>query len=668
MYMHYDWIAAYLKDAPSLEEMAQMLNETGLETEIEDGGLEIEHTVNRPDAMSHYGVARELSVKAGLDLIDPPIYEGVLGPLEGWKITSDDVEQCPQYIGVKVENVRASASPDWLKARLDSIGQTSHNVLVDLTNFLLWEYGHPSHAFDATKLAGQEIRVRWGTEGEELTTLDGREHKAHGMLCIADAEKPVAFAGVMGGENSEVDSNTTTLLLELAVFNPVTVRRTGRDCNIQSDAKHRFERGVDRENMDRVIRRFLYLLLQDQPDAQIIGMLDMNMKPFERESILLRREKLDNLLGIHLESELVFDLLTRQGFQPQVTSDGWQVFAPGYKVDVTREADVIEEVIRFVGFDRLESTLPRLGGSDLSDNPRRQQERRLRELLATFAYQETCTYSFVREDWDNSITETVEAIRLRNPMTENQAVMRRHLLPSLLECVRYNVSRGNQDLALFEVGRVFHGDREPRRLAVVRCGGDLNPQWFNNPAPAPFYAVKGVFETLVQRLGWQDLSLRQPAAPHFRDGEALGIYHGNTLIGGLGHLQQKLLGAFDIEADIAVLEMDLGFLDETPLPIAKSEALSIFPGITIDMAFVVDKVISFGEMEAFIAQHPLEHLERLSLFDVYAGKALPKDKKSLGFRFAFRAQDRSLTREEVSARVDALVDSIKAKFNATIRE
>lgn len=668
MYMHYDWIAAYLKDAPALAEMARLLNETGLETEIDGDGLEIEHTVNRPDAMSHYGVARELAVKAGLQMIEPPIYEGDLPALDGWEITSDDAEQCPQYIGVKVDNVRASTSPKWLKSRLEAIDQTAHNVLVDLTNFLLWEFGHPSHAFDATKLAGQKIRVRWGTKGEELTTLDGRKHKAEGMLCIADAERPVAFAGVMGGENSEVDGDTTTLLLELAVFNPTTVRRTGRACNINSDAKHRFERGVDRENMERVIRRFLYLLLQDQPDAKIVGMLDMNLQQFERSSILLRREKLDKLLGISLEDELVLDLLTRQGFKPEVVAEGWQVQAPGYKVDVTREADVIEEVIRFAGFDRLKQTLPTLGGSDLSNDSRRVQERRLRELLATFGYQETCTYSFVREDWDNMIAADVEAVRLRNPMTENQAVMRRHLLPSMLECVRYNASRGNFDLALFEVGRVFHGDREPRRLAIVQTGGDPNPQWFNAPAPAPFYAVKGAFEALVRRLGWTELSLKQPAPAYFKEDEALGIYHGEQLIGGLGHVQDKLAQAWDIETAMAVLEMDLGFLDQTPLPIAASSALSMFPGITIDMAFVVDRAVSFGEMDAFIRQHPLEHLESLGLFDVYQGKALDKSKKSLGFRFAFRAQDRSLTREEVSAKVDALVDSIKAKFNATIRE
>jgi len=310
MYFDYDWVTQYLSQAPSLSQAAEILNQTGLECEIESGGLEVEHTVNRPDAMCHFGIARELAVKTGGDLIDVEIDASPIPELVGWSITSANADHCHRYIGLKVDGVKSMPSPPWLSQRLESIGQTSHDLLVDLTNFLLWELGHPSHAFDAEYIRTRHIHVRMGQDGETLTTLDGRDHDVSGLLCITDNEKPIALGGVMGGENSEINRETTSLLLELACFDRVEVRKTGRATTIRSDAGHRFERGVDEENMMRVIRRFIALLKREMPEAQVVGIVDMNLRPFQRRSVALREARLVALrwlqhsFGLHGEIRL----------------------------------------------------------------------------------------------------------------------------------------------------------------------------------------------------------------------------------------------------------------------------------------------------------------------------------------------------------------------------
>lgn len=667
MYFDYDWVKQYLQDAPSLEDAAHLLNSTGLETEIEDGGLEVEHTVNRPDAMCHYGIAREISVKTGAEMVDPPIYEGNLGPLDSWTITSEDASECHRYIGVLVENVAATPSPAWLKERLEAIEQTSHNLLVDLTNFLLWEFSHPSHAFDADKLRGNTIGVRRATKGEELTSLDGRHHEVDGLLCITDAEGPIALAGVMGGQNSEVDDQTTRLLLELAVFRGATARRTGNATNIHSDARHRFERGVDEENMDRVIRRFLYLLLQEQPEARIVGMADMNLKPFERNHVLLRRQQLDRLLGIQLSDEEVLGLLRRMDFQPEVVDGGWNVAAPGYKVDVVREADVIEEVIRFAGLDRLDATLPTAGGSDYKPDPVIVHGDEAREALRAMGLQEIISFGFCSEEADASVKGSHEPVSLRNPMTNKQAVMRRNLLPSMLECLRYNQSRGQVNLGMYEIGHTFGVKDEPIHLSVGLSFGKDQQHWWGDVGVHPFYRIKGVYETLAAKLDFSSLELRPQAPEWLKKGEALGIWKGDTCLGGLGTLSPHLVERFELSTVPVVLELDISFLHEIGSVGVVAEKLSSFPAMKIDLAFVLDKVHGYQQVCEHIQGLKLPNLESLGLFDVYEGKALDGGKKSLGFRFRFRAPDRTLTSEEIAGTMEKVKESVCGQFGATIR-
>ena len=667
MLLHFDWVKDYLKDAPSLDEAAKLLNSTGLETEINGEGLDIEYTVNRSDAMSHFGVARELAVKLGSDTLKPPIDETPFEPLSGWAVQSCDPLECPQYMALKIENVTNSPSPAWLVSRLEAIGQTSHGLLVDLTNFLLWEHGHPCHAFDAQKIQGQTITIRFGVDGEQLITLDERKHNASGLLCIADSQRPIAFAGVMGGLNSQVDDQTQSILLELAVFHPSSVRQTGRQCRIHSDARHRFERGIDREQMEHVMRRYVYLLKQEQPDAIVVGLFDMNLKPFQRIALTLRKQRLHRLLGIEIDEGKVLETLTAMDCRPQPTTQGWDIQVPGFKVDVTREIDIVEEVIRFQGLDALHSELPAFRGVDLKPNVLRLQTEKLRQRLIGFGFQETCSYAFLSRAWDLAFEPSGKPLQIKNPLSESYAVMRRNILPNIIEAIRRNLNRGATELSFFEVGHVFREGKEPHHLAIAFVEAKDRQTWWEASKTHPFYRMKGVFEALQSRLSWTQLELKPSNLSYLNPEEALAITFKGAVIGGLGSLSSNLLRIWDLSAPVTVLELDLGFLNTHDGPTTTVQPLSPYPGMTIDMAFVLDKVHSFHDVHAFILSLRAKNLGSLSLFDAFEGKAVGANKRSLGFRFRFQRDDRSLTNEEVAAQMERVVASVQEKFGAIVR-
>ncbi len=668
MFFSRNWIKQYLPDLPELPEVAKLLNESGLETEVEDEGVEVEHTVNRPDAMCHYGLARELAVKAALKMCEPEIDQHSIDVLSDWTIETDLAQSCPRYIGLLIEGVRASASPQWLTSSLEAIGQTSHNLLVDLTNYLLWEFGHPCHAFDADRILGQRIVIRNGENKERLTTLDGRDHQADGLLCIADESRPIAFAGVMGGENTEVHEHTSRLLLELACFDPVAVRQTGRATQILSDARHRFERGIDPENMERVIRRFIFLLKREQPDVVVKGWVDMNHRPFERKPLILRESRLKQVLGIQLSNDHVNGLLERMDFRPQRFEAGWQMTCPGYKVDVAREIDVIEEVIRFSGLELLDTKLPTMAGSDYDEDSVSHFEYQLLNALRELGLQEVRTYSFLNEAWESCFSESGEAIKLKNPMSDSQAVMRRLILPNLVETVARNARHGSRNLQLFESGHVYLDAAEPHHLAVAfLLAGDTNG-WWQSSQPHPLHSLKGIIEALVDRMGWKNSRFKPASVSYLTPGLSLAWEVGGTLLGHLGILSESIADKVDLEYDLAVFECQLDPLRLNERAKASFDSLAPYPGVQMDVAFVVERKLAYAEIEAHIQSLQMPNLESFSLFDVYEGKSLAKVEKSLGFRFRFRCLTRTLTHEEVSEVINGMVDSVCKRFNAVVRQ
>jgi phenylalanyl-tRNA synthetase beta chain len=667
MYFDYQWISDYLEKTPTLEEAAVILNQTGLETEICGNGLEIEHTVNRPDAMCHFGVARELSVKTGTQLIFPETDSAPLAELDDWTIQSENHSGCWHYMGLLVDNVENCVSPAWLQKKLETIEQTPHGLIVDLTNFLLWEMGHPSHAFDAEKIEDQTVRIRFAKPGEELTTLDGKEHNVEGLLCITDSKRPIALAGVMGGKDSEVDSSTRSLLFELAMFNPVLVRKSARKTQILSDAKHRFERGVDEEAMDRIVRRFIYLLKREQPQIRIRGLKNFCSKSFECPSVLLRKNRLDKLLGVSIPREEVLDLLTRMDFQPIAEGPDYQLKVPGYKVDVSREVDVIEEIIRFAGLDRLPSILPAISGSDYQPAPQDTHRKNIRTMLKESGFQEILTYSFLSGKNESFFQQNGSPIEIRNPLSESSRVLRRNILPLMLQTAGRNFARGQKDLHFFEMGHVYRENEEIYSLACLVSHPNEKASWHESSRVHPFYEIKGTVERLMEELGLDNLKWAESELKGMDPNVCLSLELNGEAIGWAGILAPELLDSLNLDLPVAVLELELKFLADHHIQASNQFTLSPFPSIQIDLAFVMDRDVPFEKVKNHISAQNLSFLEHLSLFDVYSGKSLEKGKKSMGFRFVFRAPDRTLTSDEVNQTIQTMTDRVMKEFNATIR-
>lgn len=667
MYFDYEWISNYLEKAPSLNEAARLLNETGLETEIEGKGLEIEHTVNRPDAMCHFGVARELAVKTNTKLIFPEIDHRELPTIADWQIESQDPHGCWRYMGLLIKGVKNGPSPAWLIDKLDAIEQTAHGTVVDLTNYLLWEMGHPSHAFDANKIKGNTILIRRAKEGEELTTLDGKHHKIGGLLCIADQSDPIALAGVMGGQDSEVDAQTDDLLLELAMFDPVSVRLAAKQTQIQSDAKHRFERGVDEEAMERIIRRFLFLLAKEQPEIEVKGLIDYKTKDFRRHVVHLRKKHLDRILGIELPEQEVAQLLENMDFQPRANNTGWEVLVPGYKVDVSREIDVIEEIIRFAGLDRLPSELPAMAGSDYHPKPEEENRAKMRLALKTCGLQEILTYSFMAGADEAHFLDAGAPLEIRNPMSESSRILRRMILPQMVQVARRNMARGQKNFKFFEMGHVFKPHGEVYNLAcMISQPKDLST-WGANSTLHPIFEMKGILASLMEEIGCFNYELHPKPLKGFDPEICLEVQINDQPCGRLGALHPQLMEQLGIDVPNAILELECDFLKQHQPQFNRSFELSPFPNMEIDMAFVLDASIPFEKVHSFIESQKLPNLESMCLFDVYSGRSLEKGKKSLGFRFTFRASDRTLTSDEVHEAIQAVSQKVIQEFQATIR-
>lgn len=660
------WIQEYLGAPLSCAETADWLNRCGLESEVRQGLLEVEHTVNRPDAMSHFGIARELATASGIPLLSPPIFTGEIPPLPGFSLQSESSLACPRYMALLVENLLAGESPAWLAERLTAIGQKCHGLLVDLTNFLLWEMGHPSHAFDADKLEGNGLSVRTAGAASRLRTLDGKEREVEGLLCIHDGAKPVALAGVMGGENSEIDRNSQRLLLELAQFDPVRVRESGKRTHIHSDARHRFERGIDPEAMEFILRRFLFLLLREQPQARVVGLCQWQAQPFTRQALLLREARLERLLGIALPHPLVSDLLQRMDMRPRATDEGWQVQVPGYKVDVSREVDVIEEVIRFAGLERLEARQVAMPGSDYDDSGSREWTSQVQETMRVCGMQEIISYSFTSSAAACEWSQQGGGMPLANPLSESTAVLRPSLLPSMLDCLANNHRRSCSNAALFEVGEVFAAQGERRHLALGLLGTTGVGWWNGNPMPG-FFRLKGCLEALCRRMGWPEPQPLAASHSFFEPGMSFQLLLDGKALGWMGAPKRSLCLGRDLDVPVLLAELDLAGCMTLPVRLSAVEAPKLFPAIEIDLAFVLAKAVSYQSLREHFTAWPLPLLERLELFDVFEGASLGADLRSLGLRFTFRAEARSLTREEVTQTLQGAVESAKQKFSAVIR-
>ena len=640
--------------------------------------MDIEVTSNRPDCMGHLGVARELA--AGLDRpmkVDfMPAFTGTANPpgRDLVKVSIEDPDLCPRYIGGVIKGVKVGPSPEWLQRRLRACGVRPINNVVDITNYVLLEYAQPLHAFDLTKISPAEIQVRGARAGEKLLCLDGIERELSAeMLVIADSRKPVAIAGVIGGEETAVTEATTEILLEAATFNGSSVRQTARELGLRTEASSRFEKGLPAELALAGARRAASLIAELAGGSVHREWADVYPRPQEPVRVRLRPALVDEILGLHVPLEEAESILKRLNFHVRALEDGeWDVLPPVFRLDVTIPQDLVEEVGRVYGYDRIPPTLPghrhdRWIPSAPSIGRRLDEAR---EVLAGAGFTETWNPALVSGRVLESLRVDAHAMRVSNALSDDMNTLRTSLLPSLVGVVALNRDRGRQNVRVYEIASAFlapvddksEQPDEPMRLGVVATTGAGA-----EAGRAAFYAMKSVLDTSLAAVGAPPCTYQRGAQELFHPGRCAAVVLDGRLLGYIGEVHPTVASTFKIEGRLVAVEIDV----EPVLAAARinrAQPLPRFPAIERDLAVVVEDHITAGPLLATIKELGGEYLEQASAFDEYHGPQVPEGHKSIAFTLTFRSPERTLTDAEVDKVMTEIKLALQKRHKARFRE
>lgn len=652
--------------AEGVEPGADLKDTLGLDEAVVD----IEVLANRADLMSIVGVAREVAAMTGEELRPPDttVVESIERAASAATVEVADRSGCPRYLARVIREVTVGSSPLHAQIRLAAAGMRPVSNVVDATNYVMLEMGQPLHPFDLRRLAGPGIVVRRAAPRERLTTLDGvdRELSAEDLL-IADLERAVAIAGLMGGGQTEVSERTADVLLEAADFQPTAIFRTSRRLGLRTEASVRFERGVDPESVEPAAARAAALMGAWSGGRILSGAIDIGEAP-PRRTVSLRPARASMLLDVPATPVEVREALGR--LRIPATEEGERVVAeiPSHRVDLAREVDLIEEVGRVTGYDRVPSSLPgvrQAGGLNASQRTRRT----VRDLLAGAGLFETLTYSFAPAT-DAELAGVGHPVRIANPISEEDATLRTSLLPGLLRAARRNVSHRRTSVRLFEVGAVFVAADplpvEEERVAALLTGPAAEG-WPAEPREHDFLDAKGLVEHLTDGLRVEAWSLGEPAGEPWHPGRSAAVLMAGRAAGTVGELHPRVAEAFDLPARVAAVELRLGALVSATGGEARYRDVSRFPPVRRDVAFVLDGSAPAGAVHAALVAAGGELLDRAVLFDVFEGPPLPVGKKSLAFALDLRAPDRTLTDQEADRVVRAIADRLRADFGAELR-
>jgi len=648
---------------------------------LDDATLDVEVTANRGDLLSHLGLARELAGRAEGRVELPPI-PGSPSPALTYEqgaptvsagavsVTIEDADLCPRYLGAVIRGVKIGPSPAWLQERLRGAGARPINNVVDATNYVMLELGHPLHAFDLGKLVDSSIVVRRARASEAtFTTLDDEERKlSSDMLMICDTERPVAVAGVMGGLHSEVDEATSDVLLECAIFEPRSIRATRRALGMSTDASYRFERGVDPEGARRAVERCVAVILATAGGALDGAVLDCAPVGFEAQVVELRLDRAELLLGVAFDASAVRALLTPLGFEIVGERDRTlQVRVPGFRSnDVRREVDLIEEIARTHGYDAFPAELKPYRPGTVPDDPRFQLEDRLRRALAARGLFEAQTPAFAPEGEGD--------VEVNNPLSSNERFMRQRIVPTLLRRVEHNFARGNRDVRLFEIGTSFRraGSGEPpheeTHVAAVLTGRRAPPHWSAADEPLAVWDLKSLLEEVVSH-AYPGGTTIEPAADDsgvLDPAQAFVVRSGGAVVGHGGRVADARIDAPVWAGDVWGLEVTLPATVPPRAPVSY-EALPTFPGIERDLALLVPDGVSSKSVGEAIRSAAGPLLESVELFDVYRGKVGTDIALSLAFRLRFRAQERTLKDKEVDQAVQGVLRRLEEELGVKAR-
>lgn len=652
--------------------------------DLETAVMEISITPNRGDALSMLGVATEVGALLGLPVTVPDYETADDGKKteEYIKVRIDDPESCPRYVAKAVDGIKIGPSPLWIRDRLQACGVRPINNIVDVTNYVMMELGQPLHAFDYSQLGGSEIIVRQAAEGEKFTTLDNQERALEqGMLLICDAERPVALAGVMGGLNSEIEENSTCVLIEAAFFNPTSIRRTAKRLNMSSESSYRFERGINREGCLRAAKRAAKLMSELAGGKVSVGAVDEYPLPYEAPRLELSVSRTAAFLGTELDMDSTVKPLEALGLKVErIDGDLIAAWPPATRTDLERPVDLTEEIARLIGYDKFPSTLPK---GTIAAKPRARDQvirERVRDIMTAQGLDEAINYSFGHPEWNGKLRLSegdprCKVVNLANPLSEDLSQLRTCLLPGLLSCVRRNLGHRVQDVSLFEVGTVFiaRGDNpqphEPSRLGAVISGLAQPVSWFSGEAEVSLAHIRGVVEYLLDGLGIKDVSFNQDGEPEpYMDPEQwLRVFAGEKFVGELGLVSKAVCADFEIKRPVYYLDLDQDLLVQITPDRASFRHLPRFPEVMRDVALVVDDSVAAGDVMALAREKGGKLLRSIDLFDIYKGKPLPKGSKSVGLRLAYRADDRTLTEDEVVPDFDAMVKALLSEFQGELR-
>jgi len=634
--------------------------------DLDEEILYLELTPNRSDCLGLIGVAFEVAALTGAQVKLPPceLFEQGRNLKDFFQVKVEDAELCPRYTARAIEEITIEKSPLWLQLRLLKAGIRPISNVVDITNYVMWEYGQPLHAFDLDLLADNEIIVRKAKAGEVLITLDGVKRELDPeVLVIADSSKAVGLAGVMGGENTEITASTRAILIEAAAFNPKNIRRTARRFTLPSEASQRFEKGVNHEAVLEAQNRAAYLIGKLTGGKVLSGLIDINSSTVKPWPIQLRPSRVNKILGMNIAEEEILAILTRLGLQlEQVEEDQLQVTIPLRRPDLLIEEDLVEEVVRLHGYDRVPTTLPR---GELIENRESLPERlktMVRDLLVSYGFFECITYSFINPVNLNRLRIAGDDPRLRlipvqNPFSEEQAVMRTTLLPGLLKAALQNISYRELNMQLFELGTVYSPKELPiqslpdetDRLTLLVSGLVPEPNWVVPSRQADFYELKGALELIFKRLQIKGISYVDRAEPFTHPTRSAQLLLDGKEIGFIGELHPEVAADFELEQPVTLAEIELAPLFSKANLVPRVVPLPRYPAANRDLAVVVSKEISAAKIEEAIWLAGGELLSAVRLFDLYEGKQVPAGKSSLAYSLVFRREEGTLTEGEINA-------------------
>ncbi len=636
-----------------------------------DEVLEIGLTPNRTDAMSHYGVARDLNAFLFSNQLKSDFEKIVSKPLniEGtsdFQIEVEDAELCPRYIGAIIENVKVAESPAWLKDRLKAIGLGPINNIVDITNYILHSFGQPLHAFDADKIAGKKVKIGVNMAGTKFTTLDGVERTLNGSeIMIKDGEDtPLCIAGVFGGATSGVSDETTKIFLESAYFNPVAVRKGAKFHNLNTDASFRFERGVDPNNT-RTSLTHAVAMIEELAGGKLVGeLLENYPKKLENHYVILRFSKVEQILGTKIHREKIKEIL--KSLEIVVLNEiqnGLELSVPAYRADVTREIDVIEEILRIYGYNKIDAP------QKISFTP----------VKLSFEDQDALENSWARtlqsqgfnEVMNNSLTsvkDETDGVRLLNPLSGDLAFMRKSLLEGLLVNADYNIKRKNADIKFFELGKIYHKKakyEERKQIAILVSGRNSSENWLQPKSATDFYYLKSYVKILLDKL---NITIEEKFLEDDRFSDGLQMISQGRTIARLGKVSPEMLKTADLDQECFYAEIEL----ETAQELKSQQNLKFvdipkFNKIRRDLALLVDKNVNYADLYKTAKNNSSKYLKNINLFDVYEGKNLPEGKKSYALSFELLNEEKTLEEKDISEVMNSLIKTFQKEYGADLR-